>query len=235
MGSFEDVLRASESRDTRGSDLSKSSASSGSILSSASSGSRSSSVGNRSRVSMSEIAGERLYQNALETQKKIEMKAIERSKVPKPTLTLATRGRRSREPSPLPGQPPRYLQLYESAKVKRQNEMKEAEERETADVRSSTPLRNQSCERLYMLSAQKQQEGKERRIEIMKAKEKPPLPESHYKKISPEKAAKLYERGMKHLISLEMKRMEVAFEMEQEYVSPLVPKSKEKEQFLSRE
>ena len=75
------------------------------------------SLGNISRSSRSEIAGERLYQNAKDTQKKIEEKARERLKVPKRTLNLATRGRRSREPSPTPGTPPRYLQLYESAKA----------------------------------------------------------------------------------------------------------------------
>ena len=183
---------------------------------------------NSSRVSVSEIAGQRLYQNALDTKKKIEEKAKERSVVHKPTLTLATRGRRSREPSPTPGTP-RYIQLYDHAKSRQEAEAAENEHKlfleSLSKSRDVTPTRNPSCERLYSLSASKQQQGKERRLEIEKAKSKPPLPESHYKKIPAAEAAKLYDRGMKHLISLEMKRMEAAFDMEETYVSPLVPKS----------
>jgi hypothetical protein len=212
MTQYGSELHQNESRDTNS-------------VSSRSSGS----VGNASRTSISEIAGERLYQNALDTQKKIEEKTKERLKVPKRTLNLATAGRRSREPSPQPGQPPRYLQLYESAKAKRAESEESKPSETTPSIRDYSPSRNGSCERLYSLSAQKQQEGKERRIEIMKSKTKPPLPDSHFKKISPEKASKLYDRGMKHLISLEMKRMEAAFDMEEEYQSPLVPKSKEKD------
>ena len=182
------------------------------------------SLGNISRSSRSEIAGERLYQNAKDTQKKIEEKARERLKVPKRTLNLATRGRRSREPSPTPGAPPRYVQLYESAKAKQTKEIVENQEIKSRDVSPST---NESCERLYSLSALKQQEGKERRHEIKRAKERPPLPDSHFKKIPASEAAKLYDRGMKRIISLEMKRMQAAFDMEEEYVSPLVPKSKD--------
>ncbi len=192
-----------------------------------------------SSVSVSEIAGQRLYQNALDTQKKIEDKAKERSKIHKPTLNLATRGRRSREPSPKPGTPPRYIQLYKAAKQRKEAEdVAEFEEKldfDSVNQRDVTPTRNASCERLYSLSAQKQQEGKERRMEIMKAKTKPPLPDSHYKKITASEASKLYDRGMKHLISLEMKRMEAAFEMEEAYVSPLVPNSLGEENFASNE
>mmetsp|Transcript_6367 Transcript_6367/g.7885 ORF Transcript_6367/g.7885 Transcript_6367/m.7885 type:complete len:224 (+) Transcript_6367:95-766(+) len=182
---------------------------------------------NGSRTSVSEIAGQRLYQNALDTQKKIEEKSKERNNVPLPTLTLATRGRRSREASPVPGQPPRYVQLYEKSKTKITSEA-EKESPVVVQTRDVSPAQKESCERLYSLSAQKQQEGKERREEILKSKSKPPLPESHFRKIPTSQATKIYDRGMKHLISLEMKRMEAAFESEENYSSPLVPKSKEK-------
>ena len=187
-------------------------------------------------ISISEIAGQRLYQNALETQKMIEEKIKERSKIPTPTLNLATRRRSSRESSPISGIAPRYIQLYESAKAK---SYEDAEERALAnaqyEVRDFSPSRNLGCERLYSLSSGKQQEGRERRIEIMKAKERPPLPDSHFKKIPVAEATKLYDRGMKHKISLEMKRMEAAFEMEELYVSPLIPASKKEANFHPRE
>ncbi len=197
------------------------------VCDSLSSGStRSTGSGNASRTSISEIAGQRLYQNALETQRKIEEKSRERLKVEKRTLNLATRGRRSREPSPMAGQPPRYIQLYEQGKTK--IALGAEKESQATQVRAPSPSRNESCERLYSLSAQKQQEGRERREEIKKSKLKPPLPESHYRKIPASQATKIYDRGMKHLISLEMKRMEAAFESEGNYASPLVPKSKKK-------
>ena len=182
---------------------------------------------NRSRsssVSRSEVAGQRLYENALKTQQKLEGLRLEASKVQKPVLNLATRGRRSREPSPSPDQPPRYIKLFEHAKAKKAATEVSATE-EMVDIRDFSPSRNLGCERLYSLSTSMQQEGRERRTEIKKSKEKPPLPDSHYMKISASEAAKLYERGMKHLISLEMKRMEAAFETKGNYVSPLVPKS----------
>ena len=186
-----------------------------------------------SRTSVSEIAGQRLYQKALEKREKIEEKSREKERVPKPKLNLATRGRRSRDPSPSLGHPPRYIQLYEQGKTKIALEAER--DSEEVHIREPSPSRNESCERLYSLSAQKQMEGKERRLEIMKAKSKPPLPESHFKKIPASEATKIYDRGMKHKISLEMKIMEAAFEMEEAYVSPLVPKSKEGKGYSSTE
>lgn len=200
------------------------------VVSSRESASRGSS-GNRSRsssVSRSEVAGQRLYENALKTQQKLEGLRLEASKVQKPVLNLATRGRRSREPSPSPDQTPRYIKLFEHAKAKQATTEVSATE-EVVQIIDFSPSRNLGCERLYSLSSSMQQEGKERRIEIMKSKEKPPLPDSHYMKIPASEAAKMYERGMKHLISLEMKRMEAAFETQGNYVSPLVPKSKEED------
>lgn len=191
---------------------------------------KSASSGNASRCS-SEVAGERLYQNALETRKKIEEKIKEQSKVQKRTLNLATRGRRSREPSACPGTPPRYIQLYEYAKTKQYREEMEASTNSVTEVRDPSPSRNLGCERLYSLSTSKQQEGRERRTEIMKANERPPLPDSHYRKISVTDGIKIYERGMKHKINLEIKRMEAAFEMEELYVSPLIPNSVIDQQF----
>lgn len=182
-----------------------------------------------SKSTISEIAGQRLYQNALDTKKKIKEKIVEAGAIPKEALNLATRGRKSREPSPMPGDRPRYIQLYENAKAKQiaksENEVSTLDSK--IDLRDASPSRNKRCERLYDLSSRKQTKGKERRDEIMKSKEKPPLPESHFKKIQAADAAKMYERGMKSIISLEMKRMKAAFESEEVYVSPLVPRSTE--------
>ena len=206
-------------------------------LSKASNGTdKSASSGHASRCS-SEIAGERLYQNALETRKKIQEKIQEKikkqSRVQKRTLNLATRGRHSRESSASHGTPPRYIQLYEYSKIKKNREDMEANANGATDVIDSSPSRNLGCERLYNLSTPKQQEGRERRAEIMRANERPPLPGSHYKKISIADGTKIYDRGMKRKIDLELKRMEAAFEMEELYVSPLIPNSVVEEFYLS--
>ena len=75
-------------------------------------------------TSVSEIAGQRLYAQALETRRKIE-EAREKSLIYQPRLDIATRGHRSREPSP---NRPRYLQLYEHSKERRTPEPPQQEE-----------------------------------------------------------------------------------------------------------
>jgi len=168
-------------------------------------------------TSVSEIAGQRLYAQALETRRKIE-NAREKRSVYEPQLDMATRGRNSREPSP--NRIPRYLQLYEHSKGRR---TREPEEEDFVPLKSPKDVHpNEGCNRLYALSASKQQEGKERREDIIKSKMKPPPPFSHQRKISADEGSKIYDRGMKHLISLEMKRIEAAVESETPYRSPLV-------------
>jgi len=166
-------------------------------------------------TSVSEMAGQRLYMQALETRKKIENARERKTSISEPQLKMATRGRTSRDPSPSPI--PRYLQLYEHSKVKK---ILEPEICTGKPPKSVVP--NVGCNRLYALSASKQQEGKERREEIIKSKIKPPPPYLNQKKISVDEAAKIYDRGMKHLISLEMKRIEAAVKSEVPYKSPLV-------------
>mmetsp|Transcript_3570 Transcript_3570/g.4723 ORF Transcript_3570/g.4723 Transcript_3570/m.4723 type:complete len:204 (-) Transcript_3570:262-873(-) len=179
-------------------------------------------IASKTSTSISEVAGQRLYLNAKETKKKIE-EAREKAKIHKPVLNLATRGRTSRESSPCRNETPRYIQLYEHAKNKQVQETVSTQE----PVILNLSKNNEGCERLYSLSKSMQHKGRERREEIEKSKLKPPLPESHFRKIPASQATKLYDRGMKHLISLEKKRMDAAFSMSQEYVSPLVPQSKE--------
>jgi len=166
-------------------------------------------------TSVSEMAGQRLYNQALETRKKIENARERKSSISEPQLKMATRGRTSRDPSPSPI--PRYLQLYEHSKVRK---MQEPEICTGKPPKAVVP--NEGCNRLYALSASKQQEGKDRREEIVKSKIKPPPPYLNQQKISVDDAAKIYDRGMKHLISLEMKRIEAAVKSEVPYKSPLV-------------
>lgn len=167
-------------------------------------------------TSVSEMAGQRLYAQALETRRKIEV-AREKRSVYEPQLDMATRGRTSREPSP--NRIPRYLQLYEHSKGRRTPDP----EQEIAPLKvPKVAVPNVGCNRLYALSASKQQEGKERREDIIKSKMKPPPPYSHQRKISADEGSKIYDRGMKRLISLEMKRIEAAVESEIPYNSPLV-------------
>jgi len=167
-------------------------------------------------TSVSEMAGQRLYAQALETRKKIE-EAREKRSVFEPQLTMATRGRTSRDPSPSPI--PRYLQLFEHSKVKK---LPDTDPEMDVGKPPKAFVPNEGCNRLYALSASKQQEGKERRDEIIRSKIKPPPPYANQKKISVDEAAKIYDRGMKHLISLEMKRIEAAVKSEVPYKSPLV-------------
>jgi len=172
-------------------------------------------------VSTSEVAGNRLYRQAKETQRKIES-AREKATIPSPRqLDLATRGRTSRDPSP--SSRPRYMQLYEQgAKQSRKSASPAPGRRRKSQVpRHPTPI--EGCDRLYALSKPRQEEGKRRKEEIEQSKIAPPPPE--FGVISASEGAKIYDRGMKHLISLEMKRMEAAIDQEQPYESPLVPQT----------
>ena len=170
-------------------------------------------------VSKSEVAGERLYRQAKETQRKIESAREKANSRTTRQLDLATRGRTSRDSSP--SSLPRYMKLYEHAKS-RQSASPAPDRRRMSQVpRNPTPI--EGCDRLYALSLPRQEEGKRRKEEIEQSKIAPPPPE--FGTISASEGAKLYDRGMKHLISLEMKRMEAAINQEQDYESPLVPQS----------
>merc|ERR1712176_639830 len=79
---------------------------------------------------------------------------------------------------------------------------------------------NERCNRLYDLSLEKQLKGKLRREEISRSKMKPPP--LHQGKISAEKAAKMYDRGMLNKMNLEKKRIEAAIKPGIPYKSPLV-------------
>lgn len=166
-----------------------------------------------SEMSQSEIAGQRLYDQALKTKKKIEQKR-EKAAVHNPQLDLATRGRNSRDSSPIGA--PRYMQLYENARSRRSFDVEEKV------VKAPVAKSSEGCDRLYALSNEKQQEGKKRREEIIKSKIKAPPPYTKLKKISAEEAAKIYDRGMQHLLNLEMKRIEAAVKAETPYDSPLL-------------
>ena len=170
-------------------------------------------------VSKSEVAGNRLYRQAKQTQRKIES-AREKATIPSNRqLDLATRGRMSRDPSP--SSRPRYMQLYEYAKS-RQSASPAPEQKTRSQVpRNPTPI--EGCDRLYALSKPRQEEGRRRKEEIEQSKIAPPPPA--FGTISASEGAKIYDRGMKHLISLEMKRMEAAIDQEQPYESPLVPQT----------
>lgn len=181
-----------------------------------SSGSVSLSEGEKA-ASPSEVAGERLYRQAKETQRKIESAREKANSRTRRQLDLPTRGRNSRDSSP--SSLPRYMKLYEHAKS-RQSASPAPDRRRIAQVpRNPTPI--EGCDRLYALSLPRQEEGKRRKEEIEQSKIVPPPPD--FGTISASEGAKLYDRGMKHLISLEMKRMEAAINQEQDYESPLVP------------
>jgi len=177
----------------------------------------------RDGASSSEIAGQRLYLQALETQRKIEEARKEKEDY-KPTVKLATkRGDSCKDGK---SETPRYIQLYEQAKNKQlitdvspssSQDCKELKIKTTRDVST-----NEGCDRLYALSKSKQEEGRHRRNEITKLKAKAPQPSHHNMKIPADQATRMYDRGMKHLISLEMKRIEAAVKTEQPYKSPLV-------------
>jgi len=191
---------------------------------------------NRERLDSSEIAGERLYQQALETRKKIEKAREELTIIEPPKLELISQksgrfsrdsspcssrfsGRYSRESSPCS---PRYIQLYESAKLKNRATPSEDENSFADSLLSSEVLPNERCDHLFSLALPKQIKGKERREEIEKSKIKPPPPYLSLGKISPEDGSKVYDRGMHRIIKREMKLMEAAIKSGVEYKSPLL-------------
>lgn len=172
-------------------------------------------------VSVSEMAGQRLYHQALKQQRKIE-DARRIAATVKPHLEMATRRHKSTKKMRQPNSSPRYLQLYESSKAK--NNEKDSGGRSHPNSKAVLPNEvapNEGCNRLYALSKEKQQQGKERREEIKKSKVKP-LPPPDSKKIPLEKAAKIYDRGMRYLISLEIKRIEAGMRRGEMYKSKLV-------------
>eukprot|EP00555_Chaetoceros_dichaeta_P011801 CAMPEP_0198268158 /NCGR_PEP_ID=MMETSP1447-20131203/36085_1 /TAXON_ID=420782 /ORGANISM="Chaetoceros dichaeta, Strain CCMP1751" /LENGTH=186 /DNA_ID=CAMNT_0043959071 /DNA_START=38 /DNA_END=598 /DNA_ORIENTATION=+ len=146
--------------------------------------------------------GQRLYEQGLASEKK---KAEARMKAAsfKPQLRLATRSvtNTSRDSSP------RYS-LYELAK-ERQNSDELMLETSLSNEKSVAS--NDAHKRLYNLSSDMQQRGKEKREEIEKSKA--PKPSPPRKKISPRHATNLYNRlyanGMKKQMELDRTRSKV--------------------------
>ena len=166
-------------------------------------------------ASVSEKAGQRLYLQALETKRKIEVARKSNAIVIRPHLEMATRGHKSTKLHER-NAAPRYLQLYESSKAKQLDSDRAGK---TELPRVVAP--NKGCNRLYALSKQMQQKGKERREEIKKSKIKPPAP-SETKKIPIDQAGRMYDRGMQCLISLEIKIIEAGMRRGVIYNSKLV-------------
>ena len=164
----------------------------------------------------SELATDRLYQDAFTKKKKLEEARIKASQH-KPKLVLQSKETYVDNEERDALAPPRYLQLYESEKKK--NVVEDNHKK----TRVFTPARNEGCERLYALSTAKQMEGKQRREDIEKSKIPPPKPE--FKSIPLSQATRMYERSMKHLITKEMKLIDAAHEREVNYESILIPES----------
>jgi len=168
-------------------------------------------------ISSSEVAGQRLYEQALDKQFRLE-EAVRASKIHIPKLDLPSKETFSvvedRDHSV-----PRYERLYKDANWK--NKCQRERERETPKTVSRQ--RNSGCERLYALTKAKQEEGKQRREEIKRSKAPPPPKD--FKKMPLSQATAMYERGMIHLIHKEMNLMDVAHEREVNYESVLIPES----------
>jgi len=182
-------------------------------------------------ISVSEIAGKRLYENALKTRQMIEEKRNEKERVPKPVLIMESQKNSSRVLERLPDQPPRHVQLYEEGTAKKlakkEAEKEAADEMGTSFSSLNLGAANKRCDRLYSLSSAKQEEGKKRRDEIKKSLEKAPLPDYFFKKIPISEATNMYDKGMKTVLSLESKRMQAAFDNGETYTHPLFKKQAE--------
>ena len=185
-------------------------------------------------ISVSEVAGKRLYENALKTRQMIEEKRNEQEKVPKPVLIMESQKNSSRTLERSPDQTPRHVQLYEEGTAKKLAK-KEAEKETVDDTETSFSslnlgrpfTANKRCDRLYSLSSAKQEEGKKRRDEIKKSLEKAPLPDYFFKKIPISEATNMYDKGMKQVMTLESKRMQAAFDNGETYTHPLFKKQAE--------
>jgi len=170
-----------------------------------------------SSKSTSIAASERLYQQAREKQNRLEDAILEANNVRPKLVLVASKGRGlQNEDSSVP----RYLHLYQNG-LKNKMESKVVPEKEEKIPKLSG--NNSRCDRLYALSSSKQKEGKKRREQIEKSKVRPPPPV--FKKIPLSQATRMYERSMQHLISKEMKLMDVAHENSKRYESLLVPQS----------
>ena len=170
-------------------------------------------------VSSSDVAGQRLYEQALEKQFRLEEAVRTKSQIHKPKLDLPSKetfsGMEDRDYSGIP----RYERLYEDAKLKN----KYQREMETEKPKPVSARRNSGCERLYALTKAKQEEGKQRREEIKRSTAPPPPKD--FKKIPLSQATAMYERSMLHLINKEMNLMDAAHEREDKYESVLIPES----------
>ncbi len=168
----------------------------------------------------SEIAGERLYNDAFERQRKLEEARVKASEH-RPKLVLESKGsyfEDDREDAS-----PRYLKLYEDARNRQQPQPQPQPPQVEQKRKIPSNARHEGCERLYSLSTAKQIEGKQRREEIERSKIPPPPTE--FKTIPLSQATKMYERSMKHLITKELKLIDTAHELEIKYESVLIPDS----------
>lgn len=176
----------------------------------------SSSSSSSSSYHSSIVAGNRLFNQAMERFERLDAIKRKGQEVPQVNLTLHTTRRNtkcsSRSRSSVK---PRYLHLYEQSKVKsRRQGSIESPVSSTSSDRStnSNSSDNSSFDRLYNLSYSQQLEGKKRREEIAKAsRAREEIPCLYMNgKISPKEAEKLYYRGIRHLIDLDIRRIESA-------------------------
>lgn len=163
-------------------------------------------------LTRAEQAGRRLYRQAME-RKQRHAERHERSKIEQKKLELVTKKSSSFS---LRGKAPDASSFSTSSLSMSSSDSSSASSRSTRHMKA--------CQRLYDLSKPKQMVGKQRRDEIMKAKER--AKKNHQfpsSKISVEEAIHIYARGMKHLYALEEKRIASAAKREIAYQSYLIP------------
>ena len=159
-------------------------------------------------------AGNRLFDQAMERFERLDAIKRKGQEVPQVNLALYTT-RTKAKCTKTSSAKPRYLHLYEQSKVKsrRQAPIESPVSTSSSDrSTNSNSSDNSSFDRLYNRSQSQQLEGKKRREEIAKAsraREEIPCLQMNAK-ISPKEAEKLYYRGIRHLIDLDIRRIEHA-------------------------
>jgi len=167
------------------------------------------------------LAGQRLYLQALKRSIRLEEVKQQAKAAPIGSLVLETRKRKTRDTIKDVTSKPRYLLLYEYAKVKEQrlSETSDVSISSSSSVSSKENLTSNRHIHLYNLSNNQQAEGKKRRDEIKKksakAREIPDF--SKRNKISPQDADKLYYRGIKQLVELDNRNIKIAKKNKIEY------------------
>jgi hypothetical protein len=139
-------------------------------------------------------------------------------KVPSPAETQShTKSRRSKS-----AQKPRYLHLYQLSKNKPKIPAVIETRSPTCSQESKRTIlplsENARCNRLYNLSKNQRMEGKKRRETIQKASQsKKERSNRNEEKISLKDAERLYYKGVRHLLDLDVKRIQRAAQQEREY------------------